>query len=532
MLKLLIADDEYLVLESLKMIVSKSIKDVNIVATASNGREAIEKALELKPDLVFMDIHMPGIDGMEAIRQIKASNSDIVFVILTAYEYFDYVKDAINLGVSEYLLKPINKNKVIETIENLSVKINQRRRALLREVELKDRINRITPFIEGQFISHQLSNAGRVRELEFYEELFNMSLRRGYAITALLNNPEGMNKEDNLKLSLDKQSFFDVFTMELKRLCPSLVGNPQLDRITAFIPVDVTSDGYEIRNKAIQISNKVIERLKIASSIDFKIGIGRKYEVDNFNKSCSEAYAAAALANKQSVMHFEDMDPTNSTLDTYPLHKESAFSNRILTGNIQGAKEIFKEIFVWLVNNHGDDMDQIKSKLINLLFTIEKSLPHKLNYFSSAKQTYILNVLKISDTDELERQFVSYLSDLAVEMADQKKSEIDGIIPKVLKYIKDNYDKNINLDDAAKSVNLSYHYFSKIFKDEMGKNFVDYLTEFRIEKSMEFLTKDSYSIKEVCHKIGYNDPNYYCKIFKKVTGMTPTEYRTTIQNKR
>jgi two-component system response regulator YesN len=87
------------------------------------------------------------------------------------------------------------------------------------------------------------------------------------------------------------------------------------------------------------------------------------------------------------------------------------------------------------------------------------------------------------------------------------------------------------LNDAAKSVNLSYYYFSKIFKDEVGKNFVDYLTELRIEKSMKFLRNNSMSIKEVCYKIGYNDPNYYCKIFKKITGMTPTEYRA-ISNKR
>ena len=114
MIKLLIADDEYLVLDSLKMIISKNLDEVEIVGTAGSGREAIEKALVLKPDVIFMDIHMPGIDGMEAIRQIKAANSNALFVIITAYEFFDYAKEAINMGVSEYLLKPVSKNKVIE----------------------------------------------------------------------------------------------------------------------------------------------------------------------------------------------------------------------------------------------------------------------------------------------------------------------------------------------------------------------------------------------------------------------------------
>lgn len=525
MIKLLIADDEYLVLDSLKMIITKNMEDVDIVGTASSGREAIEKAIELKPDVIFMDIHMPGIDGMEAIRQIKAANSNALFVIITAYEFFDYAKEAINMGVSEYLLKPINKGKVIETLNNLSFIINQKRKLLLREVELKEKINRIIPVIEGQFISYQLFNLGTVKEIEFYEDIFKMSLRQGYAITVLLDNFESSSKEDNFKLSLEKQNFYESFYLELKRLCPCLIGNPLLDRITAFIPVDEYVDSYEIRNLSINIGNKLMERIKPGSNFNYRIGIGRKYEVGNFYKSCNEAYMAVSVPSGQAVMHYEDITPSNNVLDTYPLHKETTFANRMLTGNINGAKEAFKDIYLWMINNYHEDIDKIKSKLIDLLFVIEKTLPYKMNIFNKSKQTYILSILKMYSKEELEGQFIQIITELAVEIQEQIRSEIDGIIPKVLKYLNNNYYENITLDDAAKSVNLSYHYFSKIFKDEVGKNFVDYLTELRIEKSMKFLENHRLSIKEVCHKIGYNDPNYYCKIFKKVTGMTPTEYR-------
>ena len=107
MLKLLIADDEHLDLETIKMIISNNVKDIEIIATVSTGREAIEKSISLKPDIVFMDIYMPGISGIEAIRQIRNINSGILFIIISAYEHFDYAKEALNLGVIEYVLKPI-----------------------------------------------------------------------------------------------------------------------------------------------------------------------------------------------------------------------------------------------------------------------------------------------------------------------------------------------------------------------------------------------------------------------------------------
>ena len=102
------------------------------------------------------------------------------------------------------------------------------------------------------------------------------------------------------------------------------------------------------------------------------------------------------------------------------------------------------------------------------------------------------------------------------------------MISKAIHYIQENFHENISLDDVAKEINMSYHYFSKFFKESIGTNFVDYLTELRIVKSKEMLKDSGVSIKEICNEIGYSDPNYFSKTFKKVTGMTPTEYRTNL----
>ena len=528
MLKILIVDDEYLVRDSLKMIISKNVKNVDLIDIATNGREAIEKAISLRPDIIFMDIHMPGIDGMEAIREIRTINKDILFVILTAYEFFDYAKEALSLGVSEYLLKPISKNKVIETIEKLSKHVDEKRSNLMREIHLKEKMNSMIPMLEAQFITNKIFNIETSYKIDFYENVFGMNLRQGYVMILLFEYKESKEKESNLKFSIEKQRLYEAFSMKLKSLCSCLVGSPLQDRIVAYIPTNSIGMEDNEKKKAELIAEKVHEKVKKLSNLDFTIGIGGNYDIDNFGRSFYEAFIAASDQSQESVINFENLPYNNSKTDNYPTHKNQIFSNHILTGNITEAREVFEEIYLWLISSYGDDIYRIKSKVLDLLFIIDKNLPYKIEEIYSIKDPHVVSILKTNSKEELRNEFLRYLSDIALQIQKQKTSNTESIMPMVLEYVNKNYNKDITLKDVANSVNLSYNYLSKVFKDEIGKSFIDYLTELRMEKSMKLLSKGNLSIKEICQQIGYNDPNYYCKAFKKLTGKTPTEYRALV----
>ena len=530
MMKLLIADDEYLVIDSLKYMVERFGRDVEVVGTAKSGREAIEKAMELKPDIVFMDIHMPGIDGIEAIKQIKAINSDIVFVIITAYEYFNYAKEAINLGVYDYLLKPINRGKVIEALDGICTEIASKREAVQREMLLKEKMNKVIPHLEGQFIYSQLFDGNSEKDAAFYEEVFGMKISHGYVMMAIIEGMENQGRQEGMKISLDKQMFYDIFNLELKSLCRCLIGPPLLDKVAAYVPVDQRVDAYEVRNMSIDIASRLVERINRSVDIKYRIGIGRSYDISNFSKSCNEANMSAAMTNEDSVIHFEDIMTKGSGLDMYPEGQEKELIRMLLSFDAEKAEDAFERIFLWLMMNYKEDIDRIKSRMIELFFLIKRSVPYCEGNESLGVQGFLNTILKTQGLRELKIVCTDHLEQIISGMRESRELEINSLSARVKKYIMENFHRDISMDEAAKETNLSYHYFSKFFKDSTGKSFVEYLTELRVDKSKELLRESNDSIKEICYKIGYSDPNYYCKIFKKVTGMTPTEYRDNQQS--
>ena len=527
MIKLLIADDEPIVIDSINFVVEKYVDDVEVVGSARSGKEAIEKALQLKPDVLFMDIHMPGINGIEAIRHIRERCSDIIFVIITAYEYFQYAQEAVKLGVSEYLLKPINRNSIIETLKTAGAEVRARRERIKREAALLEQIGKVLPRMEGQFIYSQLCGGSLIEDMDFYGEIFAMELTGGYVLVALLDIPEGrsgvMSKEESLVNSLRRQELYEKFCMALKSTAPCLIGPPLMDRIIAFIPRSDAGSMYDARNRAVEIAGEVLKK----TGGGYRIGMGKTYKIEHFSESYREACAAAACAGDNRIAHFEDIRLYEPEPEPYPLACEERLLHKLMLGDLQGTLQHFEELSTWLSLNYSSDLYRIKSKLIELFLMTRRALPGGGNRSEEGGDGFLRRLLEAPGMIELKIDFTNYLRTVVGELREYRERELSGLILKAMQYMEENCHTGITLDDVARDVNMSYHYFSKFFKDSTGMNFVDYLTDLRIEKAKQHLRGGSMSIKAISRETGYSDPNYFSKIFKKNTGMTPSEYRRT-----
>ena len=536
MYKLLIADDEQIVLDSIKFIIEKSFNDVIVAGTARSGREAIEKAESLKPDIIFMDIKMPGINGIEAIKEIRSRLNNVMFVILTAYDQFDFAKEALKLEVMEYLLKPVNRDKIVKTVRKTVEVISRNREKWKRELEMKERLESVLPILESGFIYSMLFFDDHSRELDSYREILELEEEGGYIVTVKLGEAKkDVAAGNRAGAGINNQTFYACFRDVFKGKCKCLIGPLMLNRIFVFIPVSAKEDESYMKHEAISIAEHVYNALMEKLGVDIFIGIGRVYcDLENIPRSYEESLRAVNFLAGSGLMHIMDVPVEAGYVSEYPYEKEKLLLDKAASGETEVCIQAFNEIYEWLFKEYPASLRSIKKKLLELMVLIHRlGCNYKIEdegYFIAGD--YIEDFLSIEDPVELKVCCRERIEHVSQAISDLKENRVNsGLILKAMKYIKENYQNEITLEDISREVNISSHYFSKLFKDEVGENFIDYITSLRIQKSKELLTENQLRIKEICFEIGYGDPNYFSRIFKKVVGITPTEYKEVTQKK-
>ena len=174
MYKIMLADDEGIVRESLKFIVDKEFPGQFETFEAKTGRRVIELADEVRPDIAFMDIRMPGINGIDAMKEIRTTNPNIVFVVISAYDKFDYAKQALSLGVIDYVNKPFGKEQIVAVLKKAMAEVDRKREQRSRELEVKEKLESIVPIIENGLIQDLLSHEHFKENIEEYKKLLGI----------------------------------------------------------------------------------------------------------------------------------------------------------------------------------------------------------------------------------------------------------------------------------------------------------------------------------------------------------------------
>ncbi|RJG15566.1 response regulator [Paenibacillus thiaminolyticus] len=452
MYRLLIADDEALEREGLELIITRAMPDSFDIIHAPNGRRAIELAEEHRPDIVMMDVKMPGIQGLEALQDIQALHSRVKMVLVTAYDHFAYAKQAIALGVREYIVKPAKKEQIIGILQRLVQELEQERSKRDTELALRDTVSRLMPLVENELAMMLMNDQVRDWNVQQLIELAQFPLQMGYALVIVASAPgtDEACEDGSWRLRLEK--VYNTVRHELADRLSCIV-SPMIDeQMTVFVRL---KDGTQYaKEDVLALGEELVPMLRQAAEGTVHIGIGRlKFGIDKLRESYVEAACAAAYARgaaSAAAVHFEQV----------PVRAGSYSRPERLEATRSGAHT-------------------------------EEALHAAIHLVQASRDR-----------------------------------EAHAVIEQARAIIHERFHLPLAMEEVAGMVHLSPYYFSKLFKQQAGATFTDYITQLRISQACQYIEENKLSLKEICYRVGYRDPNYFSRVFKKVTGAAPSEYRS------
>ncbi len=531
MYRIMLADDEGIVIDSLKYIIEKNFEGSFEIKSAKTGRSVIELAEAFRPDIAFMDIQMPGINGIDAMREIRKTNPKTIFIVLSAYDKFDYAKEAINLGVLEYVNKPFDKDMIVGVLNKAMAEVDKERLKRKKELDIKERFETIIPIIENGLIQDLLFHEHFKENIDNYVSLLGIHDKFGYMLVIVSGKEQiGNYMRGAVPASIETQKNFTDIRLIIQDYFKCVVGSVMGNKIPVLVPYDKDELSYSKRSEIVEQARQLAHKLEDRLGISFRIGIGGVRTIGAMADSYSEALACLVNSTER-VAHTEDVMAGCEYEDSYPVKDEQELFAAISAGDIRSAESEASRFFDWMKNSSGGSLSDIRLKVLEFVLRAEQIAYSKGGhmYKFRGRSEYLPEVCSIESLDALRLWFLKHIESAVVMINSSNSDPRADAVSKAKEYIDSHYNQDLSLEGISRQTDISPYYFSKLFKNQTGVTFIDYLTNLRIEKAKELLADPSSTMKTICSEVGYSDPNYFSRIFKKVTGMTPTEYKDGIK---
>jgi len=512
-LKLLIAEDEALERKALRFLLDKYFSEsIEVVDEVNNGRDAVDIARSLKPHIILMDIHMPIMDGLEACSFIKNNHKETEFIILTAFNYFDYAKKAIHIGVSDYLLKPFSNDEFISSLNKVINKINSKNSMVNKNNELKENYKKISPYVEKQMVAN-IAYGVTLTEDQFneYRNILNIDSVMFCCIT--------FNLKD--KKIFDENSIV-VIKNKLSILFPKIVGGLCLNHIILFVFNETVGS---------KILSRAFENLLDSLREDFKLNYDSILSIgaSATNEGLNQLY----LSYKEAKRVCESIETNNSSKSDLLRNNSNInevnhiLSGKIINEDLTGAIiELDSILSNLLSRNENSDFPIVKKTILAILDSIIEDIIEFVgkDFKSINKDKILSELLDLKEFSDLKNCISMVLKNFINYISSYKRSKNIDLLEKVKNYIETNYMNDISLDNLAQYVSMSSFYLSRIFSKAYDINIKEYIIKIRMEKAKGMLVEGNKSVKQIAFEVGYLDQNYFSKAFKKYTNISPKEY--------
>lgn len=508
MIKVLVVDDKKLIRKGIISFLENSDMVFEKIFECPNGKDAFNLLGRESIDIVITDIRMPEMDGISLMQNAKGIEHIPKFIVVSGYDDFQYAKESINYGARAYILKPLDRKELIDTVRRVISEINNEKKQEIKEEQINLMVKRLQEdelrliLLGGMQRNENVKNT-EINGFPFGDTGFYISL-----ITKRIN----VNSDFDLDPLDVKQKIQGYFNTKPAKYLLIEMGKTHL----------VISDNLLYINQLLRYLNN-----------DANLYIAAVSDLCTDSTKIRDCYIRLQDTLKYrlyypdiDIIQADDIFKLNSEY-TVPLDINEKICQLIGTNRISQIDEFISEIFnrEAVVKYKIGYLEETVRDLYNKLTRITNILPdqwdREMARFEMLNSIYNFDSLK--DFLNCLRNSISSLNSYVLSMKStyREKNEIE----RAIEYINANYDKNISLTTVSNYVSLNYSYFSHTFKEQTGLSFVEYIRKVRVIKAMELLTNTKLKVFEVAEKVGFDNYKHFGRTFREFVGISPVEYR-------
>lgn len=518
--RVILVDDEPIILRSLKVAIPWDELNLEIAGEARNGEEALRLVRELSPHMIISDIRMPGLDGISLMKEVMAENPKRLFIFISGYGEFEYAREALREGAFDYLLKPIDHDELIQMILRAIKTLEKQMEndKLLHSVQMLSMLARERMFAELIEGNHSESHLRHMKWLE------NSELQEDYMVAVL-------QLDHYLKL-------YNQWSMEERRLWLFAIRNilSEWSIAQGALTVFPFHSGEWVMlfpaamsERRENLGRDIIHRIKVHTKLSCSIGFSQTAKGIG---QLSEAYQSAARALYQRFysdregVFVEQVPELGATREAkYPKHLESGMLDAVRTLDDERLIALLDETRGYL-EAQAFSKETAERMIVELTVVLYREFEHMKLLLEWSLEGILQELHSMDTLNEMMGLLKLNFGKWIRESRDsQPKEHIQSMIDKTKGYIANHYHKDLSIEEVAEVADLSISHFCMLFKQVTGYTFLEYLTQCRIEKAKYILKNSQVKVYQIAPLVGYQDPRYFTQVFKKVTGMTPSEYR-------
>jgi two-component system, response regulator YesN len=524
-MKLMIVDDEEHLADSLAAGIAWEVAGVDTVFAAYSARQALEMMQEEAADIIVTDVRMPGLSGIELIKEVKSRWPHTVCMLLTGHAEFEYAQEGLKHKATHYLLKPVKDEELLAAVKEAADDRRQEQELLNAYVHSQSMVHRNLPVLRANLLNNlirgQTITSGQLAE---QLELYAVPMRTDDTVSLMMIRIQDIYKRYQASdMAMMRFAVANITEELLAHTCNSwscedLYGN--LVFVVQHHPgclgeQHVEQSAEEIRQAVQQLLHLAIG---VAVSPEGRLDSG----IEALYQRCMATIRAQLDYEQDPVARPEDEQGSPAAIVVASLYAPPLFVHLLEAGNWIGAREKLDQI-----------MEEWKSKysgshehLSEIYYSVRSAFSYFVHKNGKLLADYRLHVAEeVRDVDELDYWAANLLGRLQNELNSDASASRHSLVARIRQFIQEHLSEDVSLHAIAEEVHMHPTHVSKLFKRETGETISDYLLRLRMEKAVRLLKDSRYKVYEIAARLGYKNPTYFIKVFKERYGVTPQDFR-------